>query len=223
LVADAGGIVVTLKAIVAGNPLVDALLRVAGLPAVDDVEAMLEKMGPVEVKVDCSGSREPDCKLVRLLLKGYERVRLVEDTVPRPRLGHEVPSPSISVGGRLGWRFRFHGVSEELLAPPFMLAVAAAGGAWPSRLNRCPPRCGGGSLALYVVPGLPCVKAVVLAVELLLCCQEASVDVINIDTLAAMGASLPVDRVPAFRADGRVRVGLPKRGVEELVELLKEG
>jgi hypothetical protein len=72
-----------------------------------------------------------------------------------------------------------------------------------------------------VVPGLPCVKAVALTVELLLCCQEASVDVINIDTLAAMGAKLPVDRVPAFRKGERIQIGLPKRGLEELVEMLR--
>jgi hypothetical protein len=137
---------VTLKA-VAGNPLLDALLRMLELPGVNDIEELLKKISPVEVVVDCSGSRDGDCKLVKLLLKGYDRIKLVEGRVSKPKLDHEIPAPSIAVGGRLGLRFRFHGVPEELLAPPFMLAVAAAGGAWPPRLDHCPSECGSGSLA----------------------------------------------------------------------------
>ena len=210
----------TLRAIVAGNPLIDALLKMSGLPDTGEVERLLGEMSPVEVVLDCSGGRIEDCKFVKLLFKGYDRVRLVEGSVPKPSLDHDVPSPSISVGGRLGGRFRFHGVPEELLAPPFMLAVAAAGGKWPPKLEGCPENCSDGSLALYVVPGVPCMKAIALTVKLLLCCPNITADIINIDMLAAEGAKLPVDRVPTFRARGRFRVGLPRR-LEELVGMLK--
>ncbi len=208
----------TLRVIVESNPMIDVLLRIAGLPSPGEVEELLSKVEGVEVTVDCRGE-EKLCRYVKLLLKGYSGVRVRDGEVARPKVQHDVPPPGISVGGLLGGRFRFHGLPEELLAPPFMLAVAAAGGAWKPGYE-CPRECRSGSLVAYVVPGVPCAKAIVMLVGLLLCCGSVEVDVVNVDTLAALGGKLPVDRVPSFYSNGRLRVGLP-RGLEELVRMLE--
>jgi hypothetical protein len=206
-----------LKMFISENPLIDALLRMLELPAINEIEELLRGVDPVEVRVDCSGE---DCKYIELLLKGYDRIKLVKDKVPKPNLEHTIPSPNISIGGRLGGRFRFHGLPEELLAPSFMLAIAAAGGKWPPDLH-CPEACDTGNLILYVVPGVPCIRAVVLTIELLLCCRNVQADVINIGSLTVQDVKLPVNRVPAFRVHNRFRIGLPSKGLEEIVELLK--
>jgi len=202
--------------------MVDALLRVAGAPASVDVERLLSKVtGKVRVVIDCSADREGRlCKYVKVLLKGYESVDVVEGRVEKPKLNHELPPPSIAVEGVLGGRYRFHGLPEELLAPPFLLAIAAGGGAW--RPESCPRSCKSCNLILYVVPGIPCAKAMVMIAEFLTCCKEASVDIINVDTLALLGKSLPVSRVPAFYSGGRLHVGLP-RDLDSIVKLCSAG
>lgn len=173
------------------------LLRSAGLPTLEDA---VEKLRGVRERVDVVlAYRDPEWgRAARSLLEpaveaGAARLREAK----AGDWARNRPQPLITVGGRLGHRFMFYGLPGDILQPVFLLAVAAAGDAWRAR------GCGGlegagGRLVLYVVPGLPCVRALYNALQVLLCSGEAVLEAVNVETMVLQGMRPPVDRVPAF-------------------------
>ncbi|WP_048061544.1 hypothetical protein [Hyperthermus butylicus] len=205
------GSAVTVGKVLVQPLLVDVLLRASGLPTSREVEELVSKAEPVEVIVsrcDEGNVAAKGCKLVRLLFDGYP-VRLREGRVETPTAGFDVPPPSIAIGGRLGFRYRFHGLPEEILAPMLLLVTAAAGGAWK------PKSCAGldaarGRMLLYAVPGAPCARAIAASLQVVYCSDAAEIDVVNIDTLNLLGKKPPVDKVPSFRLpSGKLHIGVP--------------
>ncbi len=200
--------------------ITDVLLSSAGLPTLAEAKKLLSKIKErVEVIVEeRSGSKVSEQVLshLRSLLGDAEKVKLLPVRVKEWTV--ERPDPLILIGGRLGGRYRFYGDPAEILEPMFLLAVAAAGGAWE------PKTCKGletakGTLVLYVVPGLPCAKAMYHTLPVVLCSKEAVLEVVNIETWILEGGRPPVNRVPAFLTPrGRLHMGAP-RGPGDAVKL----
>ncbi len=207
----------------AAEAVADILLRAAGLPGLREaLHALREAREAVDVSVEYRVQEGYAAEARRLLEPAEEagaaRVRVAEAAEwPGGR-----PEPRLAVWGRLGGRFTFYGLPRGVLQPILLLYVAAAGGGWE------PPRgCGGrlsaarGRLLVYVVPGLPCARALYMVLPVLLCSGGARLEAVNVESMVEQGLQPPpyVRRVPVFVSEGGVvRVGAPG-GFEEAAAL----
>lgn len=190
--------------------ITDVLLRASNLPTMEDVADLLSKVRePAEIALaysDEKWAREAERLLEPAVRVGAARIR----RIPSKGWRRDRPQPLITVGGRLSHRLAFYGLPGDILQPVFLLAVAAAGEAWKPR------GCAGlegakGKLVLYVVPGLPCVRALHHVLPVLLCSSEAELEAVNVETMLLQGMKPPVDRVPAFvTPSGRLVKGAPR-------------
>lgn len=197
--------------------ITDALLRSAGLPTLDDVEKMLskaEKSTTVIIVADGSKYGKAGADLVKRLVGKYESIEVkVSEKSSWPS---DLPPPLIVVGGGLGGRLLFYGAPADILSPVFMLAVAASCGAWR------PSSCSGlegaqGRARLYVVPGLPCARAIYDSLHVLYCSRAAELEIVNVEGYYAMGKGLPVKQVPTFVSpSGKRHTATPRSPAEVL-------
>lgn len=198
----------------------EVLLRSAGLPTLEDVEEYLAKVRePVEIVVEGRpGSPwvgEAEKALQPALEKGAARLRRVErSSWPRDR-----PEPRILIGGRLGHRYRFYGVPGDILQPVFLLAVAAAGGGWGNGFSCSKLGGASGTLVVYVVPGLPCVRALYNLLPVVLCNPEAVLEAVNVETMVLQGMKPPVRSVPAYLTPKGVMLRGALRSPAEALQL----
>ena len=191
----------------------DMLLATMGIPTASEALKLLENMHEtVKLLVairDRSGNMEDTVKLLKSLEERYERisVRLLEAS----SLPEGMPQPCIAVTGRLEGRYRFYGHPGGLLLSPFLLAVAAARAAWePPGRNEVDPGLTGRAL-LYVVPGLPCVRAMYYGLQVVYH-SRAELDIANVESMLRQGLPVPVKAVPAWRtACGELKVMTPRR------------
>ncbi len=192
----------------------DMLLAAMGIPTASEALKLLEDMHEtVKLLVAVRGKPETivedTVKLLKSLEERYERisVRLLEAS----SLPEGMPQPCIVVTGRLEGRYRFYGHPGGLLLSPFLLAVAAAGAAWePPGRNEVDPGLTGRAL-LYVVPGLPCVRAMYYGLQVVYH-SRAELDVANVESMLRQGLPVPVKAVPAWRtACGELKVLTPRR------------
>lgn len=188
--------------------LLDSVLAAAGLPSIREARDYLSRARTRVVVVaetlrDSIYSEEGYRRLAKLV-KDYpvDLKRVVVDTWE-----WELPEPRVIVKGLLSERLVFYGVPSDILLSPFYLALAAAGGSWePPRPSKCPR----GRVVLYIVPGLPCTKALYHSVPVVLYCGEAELWVVDAEEAIGQGYGIPSDRVPAFKTpSGRVVVFSP--------------
>ena len=197
--------------------ITNALLRSAGLPTLDDIEKMLsksEKSTTVTIVVDNSRYGKAGVNLLEKLVGKYEFIEVkVSEKSSWPS---DLPPPLIVVGGGLSGRLLFYGAPTDILSPMFMLAVAASCGAWR------PSSCSGlegarGRARLYVVPGLPCARAMYNSLHVLFCSRAAELEVVNVEGYYAMGKEIPVKQVPTFVSpSGKKHTATPRSPAEVL-------
>ena len=215
-----GGWAAPLDEAVLRQAITEVLLRSAGLPTLEDAKKYLEEVQePPEVVIEARrGStwiREAERALQPALEKGAVRLKRVE----RGDWPRDKPEPRITVGGRLGGRYRFYGVPGDILQPMFLLAVAAAGRGWGNGT-----RCKGldsarGTLVVYVVPGLPCARALYNLLPVVLCSHGAVLEAVNVETMVLQGMRPPVKTVPAYRTPRGVMVRGVLRSPGEALQL----
>ena len=188
--------------------LLDSVLAASGLPTIREARDLLsrarERVRLVITVLRDSVFSEEGLRRLEKLVKGYpvELEKRVTGEWP-----WKLPEPRIEILGRLSGRLVFYAVPSDVLLMPFYLSLAAAGGAWsPSTPARCPR----GRVVLYVVPGLPCTKALYYSLPIVLHCEEAELWVVDAEEAIGQGYGIPSDRVPAFVApSGRVKLYAP--------------
>jgi hypothetical protein len=190
--------------------MIDSLLVATGLPSLSEARSLLEKLvEPVEVVVEVvpmSPFSGEGYLYVKRRLEGYEKVVLKRVEVEKWE--KKLPEPAIRIGGRLNGRLVYYGVHGDVLLMPFYLSIALAGGAWSGEK---PSRCPSGRLLLYVVPGLPCVRALYRCMQVVAHCPGAELWSINAEASIVQGYGIPSGRVPAFvTPSGKVVVREPK-------------
>ena len=200
--------------------LLDSVLAASGLPTIREARDLLsqarERTRLVATVLRDSVFSEEGLRRLERLVKGYpvELEKRVTGEWP-----WRLPEPRVEVLGRLGGRLVFYAVPSDVLLMPFYLSLAAASGAWsPSAPARCPR----GRVTLYVVPGLPCTKALYYSLPIVLHCGEAELWVVDAEEAIGQGYGIPSDRVPAFVApSGRVKVHAPN-SVDEVLQIWVE-
>ena len=195
--------------------LLDSVLAASGLPTIREARDLLsrarEQVRLVITVLRDSVFSEEGLRRLERLVKGYP-VELEKRVAGE--WSWKLPEPRIEVLGRLGGRLVFYAVPSDVLLMPFYLSLAAAGGAWsPSAPARCP----GDKVVLYVVPGLPCTKALYYSLPIILHCKKAELWVVDAEEAIGQGYGIPSDRVPSFVApSGRVKVYAPNSVDEAL-------
>lgn len=189
---------------------VDLLLRAARLPTTREALSLARSIKQeVEVRVEASKHHDLAERIGRELehlLRGSRARVVLAEARDWPQ---GLPEPSIVVGGRLGGRLRFHGVPRSVLLPPFLLAIAAAGGSWAPPRNGVEPGLEGAAVA-YLVPGLPCARALYHGLHVVYH-SRASLIAVNVESMIEQGLSAPVDTVPAWRTPcGELLVYAPR-------------
>lgn len=191
----------------------DILLAAIGIPtAAEALELLRKTREPVELLVAARSGDEAARTTVRLLESLVKQSRHIKVKLLKPSdWPQDMPEPRITVTGRLGGRYRFHGAPSGLLLSPFLLAVAAAGAAWePPGRGEVDPGLGGRVL-LYVVPGLPCARAMYTGLQVVYH-SKAEIDVANVESMMKQGLPVPVKAVPAWRtACGELRMVTPRK------------
>ncbi|BEP17831.1 hypothetical protein PYJP_11830 [Pyrofollis japonicus] len=172
----------------------------------DFLEKLVE---PVEVDVEVvplSPFSEEGYEYVKRRLGVYEKVVLKR--LELDKWGEQLPEPAIRVGGRLQGRLVYYGIPADVLLMPFYLSIALAGGAWEGEK---PSRCPSGRLALYVVSGLPCTRALYYSIQVVAHCPDTELWSVNAEAAIVQGYGIPSSRVPAFiTTRGKVIVKEPK-------------
>ena len=205
-----------------GGAITDILLSSLGIPTLSKARKLIGKIEErTEVIVALrKGSKvsEEGLAFIKRLIGENEHVKVIP--VYAKDWPGDRPDPLVIIGGRLGGRYKFYGLPTEILAPVFLTAIAAAGGTWK------PKSCQGldaasGRVILYVVPGLPCAKAMYYVLQVVYCSEKAEIEIANLETMLLQGMQLPVKRVPAFvTPKGTLYQGLPRdvQGVAKLWE-----
>ena len=188
--------------------LLDSVLAASGLPTIHEARDLLsrarERIRLVVTTLRGSIFSEEGLRRLERLVKGYpvDLERRVIEEWP-----WKLPEPRVEVWGRLSGRLVFYAVPSDILLAPFYLSLAAAGGAWSPG---APARCPRGRVTLYVVPGLPCTKALYYSLPIVLHCGEAELWVVDAEEAIGQGYGIPSNRVPAFVSpSGRVQVYAP--------------
>ncbi len=184
----------------------EALLETLGLPTKTRMlEAIRSKGTRVRTRIAHPGRGDVFTRAALALLREMSReaggkVEVVEERVEDWPRG--LPWPGIRVEGPgLRGRFTFYGVPSDLLEAPFAAYLAAAAGAWsPGEEATGEAVCG--RLRLYVVPGFPCVRAMLALLPLVAASGDAVLEVVNVETMLLEGLEAPVSRVPAFEGPG---------------------
>ena len=201
----------------------EALLETLGLPTkARMLEAIRSKGSRVKVYVSHPGPGDVFARAAAALLREMSRgaggkIMVVEERVDDWPRG--LPWPGIRVEGPgLRGRFVFYGVPSDLLEAPFAAYLAAAAGAWsPGGEAQGERVCG--RLRLYVVPGFPCVRAMIALLPLVAASGDAVLEVVNVETMLLEGMKAPVSRVPAFEGPEGGPVARPVKDAREAAEL----
>lgn len=200
----------------------EALLESLGLPTRSRMlEAIRAKGAEVRVVVTHPGREDVFTRAALALLRRASSEaggKVVVEEGREADWPSGLPWPGIRVDGPgLRGVFVFYGVPSDLLEAPFTAYLAAAAGAWS-------PGGGGGErvcgrLRLYVVPGFPCVRAMLALLPLVAASGDAVLEVVNVETMMLEGMEAPVSRVPAFEGPGGGPVARTVKGPEEAAEL----
>lgn len=198
--------------------ITDALLRSAGLPTLADVKKMLseaESKTTVSIVTDESKYGKHGVDVVKNLLTDYDFVEI--KVLEKSSWPEDLPPPLIVIGGKLEGRLLFYGAPADILSPMFMLAVAASCGAWRPKTckNISEAR---GRARLYVVPGLPCARAIYNSLPIVYCSNEAELEIVNVEAFYTLNKPLPVRQVPTFVSPSGKKYSSTPRGEFEVLK-----
>ena len=200
--------------------LLDSVLAASGLPTIREARDLLlrarEQVRLVAIVLRDSVFSEEGLRRLERLVKGYpvELEKRVVEEWP-----WKLPEPRVEVLGRLSGRLVYYAVPSDVLLMPFYLSLAAASGAWSPG---APAKCPRGRVVLYIVPGLPCTKALYYSLPIVLCCKEAELWVVDAEEAIGQGYGIPSNRVPAFvTPSGHVKVYAPS-SIEDALRVWTE-
>lgn len=201
--------------------LMTALLRSAGLPSVDEIDDMIKNIKS-SVEIILSAREESPYtnealgiaeELFKVARNKINIALTSEKTWPR---GY--PEPLWSIGGRLRHRFKLYGYPTDLLGQAFRLAVAVAGEGWNPPIDDKYYNVKG-KVLLYVVPGLPCIRAIYYSLHVLVAAPEAELTVVNIESMVSQGLGIPVKNVPTFITSQGESIVLTPKSVKDVLRI----
>ena len=204
--------------------LLDKLLVLLGFKPLTDVLVVVRR---APSSVDLLVERPRDMTLPRDLAESLElaveasrgKVRVEEKITDK--WVYQYPPPRLVVGGLLGGRLEFYGGIPDVLVGVLGEALLQASGAvGPECPRRVKPV--KANVVLYVVAGIPCLRAGSLLVRLVRCWSELRAWVVEVKAYEKWFGKKPVEETPSLFVNGEYAASGAPSNLNALAKVIRE-